>query len=223
MKNGKKPGLIADCWQKPQQEAFKQLIDAFITAPVLQHYDPDCKLHMETDASGTACAGILSQKWKDRWHPIAYFLRKFSGPELNYPIYDKELLAIILGFCQWRHYLEGAPEIKVWLNHQNLKQFMSQMMLNGHQVHWLLQLAPYDFTIHYCKGSLNLADGPLHQPDYLTEQEAVEETAVGKLMPSLANKLAIAATIRAGEQCQVKGRDPYAESLIRVLSLQAMT
>src|SRR5438045_931128 len=155
MKNGKKPGLIADCWQKPQQEAFEQLIDAFITAPVLWHYDPDRKLHMETDASGTACAGILSQKWKDRWHPIAYFSRKFSGPELNYPIYDKELLAIILGFHQWRHYLEGASEIEVWSDHQNLKQFMSQMMLNGHQARWLLQLAPYDFTIHYHKGSLS--------------------------------------------------------------------
>ena len=214
MKNGKKPGLIADCWQKPQQEAFEQLIDAFITAPVLWHYDPDRKLRMETDVSGTACVGILSQKWKDGWHPIAYFSRKFSGPELNYPIYDKELLAIILGFRQWRHYLEGASEIEVWSDHQNLKQFMSQTMLNGHQAHWLLQLAPYDFTIHYHKGSLNLADGPSCRPDYLAEQEAVKETAVGKLMPSLVNKLAIAATIRAGEQCQVKGHDPYAESLI---------
>src|SRR5438045_368596 len=100
MKNGKKPGLIANNWQKPQQEAFEQLIDAFITAPVLRHYDPDCKLRMETDASGTACVGILSQKWKDGWHPITYFSRKFSGPELNYPIYDKELLAIVLGFRQ---------------------------------------------------------------------------------------------------------------------------
>src|SRR5438876_3086322 len=223
MKNGKKPGLIANNWQKPQQEAFEQLIDAFITAPVLRHYDPDRKLRMETDASGTACAGILSQKWKDGWHPIAYFSRKFSGPELNYPIYDKELLAIILGFRQWRHYLEGASEIEVWSDHQNLKQFMSQTMLNGCQARWLLQLAPYDFTIHYRKGSLNLADGPSCRPDYLAEQEAVEETAVGKLMPSLVNKLATAATVRAGVQCQVKGHDPYAESLIRVLSLQATT
>src|SRR5438046_6880335 len=213
MKNGKKLGLIADEWQELQQEAFEQLIDAFITARVLRHYDPDCKLRMETDASGTACAGILSQKWKDGWHPIAYFLRKFSGPELNYPIYDKELLAIVLGFHQWRHYLEGASEIKVWLDHQNLKQFMSQTMLNGHQARWLLQLAPYDFTIHYHKGSLNPADGPSCWPDYLTEQEAVKETAVGKLRPSHANKHAITATIRSGEKCQVKGRDPYAESL----------
>src|SRR5438045_9027694 len=97
-------------------------------------------------------------------------------------------------------HLEGALEIEVWSDHQNLKQFMSQTMLNGRQAHWLLQLAPYDFTIHYRKGSLNPADGPSHQPDYLAEQEVVEETAVGKLMHSLANKLAIAATIRSGEQ-----------------------
>ena len=141
----------------------------------------------------------------------------------NYPIYDKELLAIVLGFHQWRHYLEGAPKIEVWSDHQNLKQFMSQMMLNGHQAHWLLQLAPYDFTIHYHKGSLNPADGPLHQPDYIVEQEAVEDTFTGKLMPSLVNKLANAAVLGVGEQCWVKGSDPYAESLIGVLSLQVTT
>ena len=73
------------------------------------------------DASGIAYAGILSQKWEDGWHPIAYFLRKFSGSELNYPIYDKELMAIIMSFRQWRHYLEGAPRIEVWLDHKNLK------------------------------------------------------------------------------------------------------
>ena len=96
MKKGKKPGLIANDWQSPQQEAFERLIDAFISAPVLRHYDPERKLRVEADASGTACAGILSQKWKDGWHPIAYFLRKFNGPELNYPIYNKKLMAIML-------------------------------------------------------------------------------------------------------------------------------
>ena len=51
------------------------------------------------------------------------------------------------------------------------------------------------------------------------EQEAIEDTSVGRLMPSLAGKLANAAALRAGEQCQVKGSDPYAEGLIRVLLL----
>jgi hypothetical protein len=44
-------------------------------------------------------------------------LKKFSGAELNYPVYDKELMAIDMSFRQWRHYLESAPEIEVWLNH----------------------------------------------------------------------------------------------------------
>ena len=150
MKNGRKPGLIANNWQAPHQEAFEQLIDAFISAPVLRHYNPDHRLCMETDASGSAYAGILSQQWKDRWHSIAYFSRKFSSPELNYSIYDKKLMAIVMSFRQWRHYLEGVPEIEVWSDHANLKQFMSQMVLNGCQACWLIQLAPYDFTIQYC-------------------------------------------------------------------------
>ena len=60
MKNGKKPGLIANKWQKREQEAFKQLINAFISAPVLYYYDLDRKLRIETDALGSAYAGILS-------------------------------------------------------------------------------------------------------------------------------------------------------------------
>ena len=104
---------------------------------------------MEMDASEVTCAGILSQLREDRWHPIAYFFKKFSGAELNYSIYDKELLAIVKSFRQWKHYLKGASEVEVWSDHQNLKQFMSQTTLNGRQVCWLLQLAPYNFTIHY--------------------------------------------------------------------------
>jgi hypothetical protein len=133
MKNGRKPGRIADDWQAPQREAFNKLIDAFISAPVLRHYDHRRKLRVETDASGAAYAGILSQKWEDGWHPIAYFSRKFNGPELNYPIYDKELMAIVMSFQQWRHYLEGSPEVEVWSDHENLKRFMSQTTLNGRQ------------------------------------------------------------------------------------------
>ena len=96
-------------------------------------------------------------------------------------------------------------------------------MLNSCQARWLLQLAPYDFTIHYRKGSLNLANSPLRRLDYLVEQEAIKQTTISNLMPLLINKLTTIATIRVGKQYQVKKRDPYVESLIRVLSLQATT
>ena len=56
---------------------------------------PTC---VEVDASSDACAGILSLKWEDGWYPIAYCSRKFSGAKVYYPIYDKELFAIVYAF-----------------------------------------------------------------------------------------------------------------------------
>jgi hypothetical protein len=38
---------------------------------------------------------IYSQKYKDKLYLVVYFSRKIISAELNYNIYDKELLAII--------------------------------------------------------------------------------------------------------------------------------
>ena len=51
----------------------------------------------------------------------------------------------------------------------------------------------------------------------------MKESSVGKLMPSLVNKLAITAVSETDEQCQIRKSDFYAESLIEVLSLQVIT
>ena len=52
---------------------------------------------------------------------MAYFLKRLNPTEYNYKIYDKELLAIIKCFKQWRPELEntGFP-IKVLSNYKNL-------------------------------------------------------------------------------------------------------
>ena len=45
--------------------------------------------------------------------------------ECNYDIYDKELLAIIRAFEEWRPELKGAAEqVQVITDHKNLKYFM---------------------------------------------------------------------------------------------------
>jgi pyoverdine/dityrosine biosynthesis protein Dit1 len=40
--------------------AFRRLIAAFQSAPLLQHFDPSKPIRLETDASDSAIAGILS-------------------------------------------------------------------------------------------------------------------------------------------------------------------
>ena len=37
----------------------------------------------------------LVQKYLNRWHPVIYYCYKITPPELNYNIYNKELLSII--------------------------------------------------------------------------------------------------------------------------------
>jgi len=54
---------------------------------------------VETDASDGVIGGVLSQRHQDGdWHPIAFFSKTMVAAELNYPIYDKEMLAIISSF-----------------------------------------------------------------------------------------------------------------------------
>ena len=82
-------------------------------------------IHIEVDTSSGTLIGILSLKWEDGWHLVVYCSRKFSGAKVYYLIYDKELFAIVRSFKEWRHYLKGAPRIKVWSDHENLSRFMA--------------------------------------------------------------------------------------------------
>jgi hypothetical protein len=44
--------------------------------------------------------------------------------ERNYEIHDTEMLAIIRGLEEWRHYLEGARHpVEIWTDHKNLEYF----------------------------------------------------------------------------------------------------
>ena len=67
-----------------------------ISAPILTVYNLNHECILETDVSDGAIGAYLTQKQPDgKPKTIAYFLRKMTGPELNYNIYDKELLAIV--------------------------------------------------------------------------------------------------------------------------------
>jgi len=82
--------------------AFNNLKQAFTSAPILTHWVPDTQLVMETDVSDYALTAILSIMTKDNEiHPVAFYSRTFSAPELNYDIHNKELLAIFEAFKIW--------------------------------------------------------------------------------------------------------------------------
>jgi len=48
----------------------------------------------------------LLQKYTDGvWYLVVYYSRKLTPPELNYDIYNKELLGIVAVFKEWKVFL----------------------------------------------------------------------------------------------------------------------
>lgn len=115
--------------------AFNKLKTAFGQAGVLAHFDADLETWLETDASDFVTAAILSQMGKDNvLRPVAFLSHKMSPAECNYEIYDKELLAIVKAFEEWRFELSGTEDpIHVLSDHQALQTFMTTKQLNRRQ------------------------------------------------------------------------------------------
>ena len=133
--------------------SFEALKKSFTSVNLLHHYDPTKQLILETDTSDYAIAGILSHEIDKKLGPVAFFSHKMLPAKLNYPIHDKEMLAIVLAFKGWRHYFKGAREtIRVYTDHRSLEYFMITKQLSQQQVRWSEFLADFDFNIIYRPG-----------------------------------------------------------------------
>ncbi len=94
-------GQLGSFLTSEARKAFTKLRQAVVEAPILNHFDQERHIRIETDASGYAIGGILSQLTSDdsgRWHPVAFFSRKMIPAETQYETHDGELLAIVEAF-----------------------------------------------------------------------------------------------------------------------------
>lgn len=145
-------------WQgdltEDELRAFRDLKDAFTTAPVLAYYSPEYRTTIEVDASDWASGGVLYQTNKaGERHPVAFFSAKHTPAECNYEIYDKELLAIVKAFEEWRPELQGCEEaVEVITDHKSLQYFATTKLLNQRQVRWSEFLNDFRFQITYRPG-----------------------------------------------------------------------
>ena len=155
----KGPGTFR--WNEAAQEAFEELKRRFISAPILKHFDPELQTVLETDASDFAIGAVLSQYHGSTLHPVAFFSKKLNAAERNYDVHDKELLAIVASFDEWRQYCEGSKfPVRVYTDHKNLEYFLTTKVLNQRQARWSEKLSAYNYNIMYRPGSKNgKADG----------------------------------------------------------------
>ena len=84
---------------------FKELKELFTAEPILKIYTLSLLTVVKIDILDFILGVYLIQKYPDRWYLIAYYSRKITPPELNYDIYNKELLGIVTALKEWRAFL----------------------------------------------------------------------------------------------------------------------
>ena len=147
-------------WTATKESAYQAIKKTFSIAPVLQHFDPDKECTVETDASNYVFAAVLSHPAHEgTLKPVAFMSCRHLPAECNYEIYDKELMAIVRAFEEWRPELKGSSEpINVISNHKNLEYFMSSKQLSRRQARWSEFLSRFNFKISYKPGPQCKAD-----------------------------------------------------------------
>ena len=157
-------------WTERHRTAFENIKTLIISKACLTTIDPTLmpqyKIYVTTDASDTGSGAVLSfGPTYELSKPVAYDSRAFKGAELNYPVHEKELLAIIRALAKWRTDLLGYT-FQVWTDHRTLEHFGTQRDLSRRQARWMEFMSQYDATIHYLPGEKNCAADALSRlPD----------------------------------------------------------
>jgi hypothetical protein len=145
----------------------------------IDHDNPgDNHIFVTCDASDYATGAVLS--WGPTWktaRPVAFDSTQLRGAELNYPVHEKELLAIIRALKKWRLDLLGM-HVNVFTDHRTLQNFATQRDLSRRQARWAEYMSQYDVSIEYIKGEENSAADALSRR---AEEIPVEELSAAIL------------------------------------------
>ena len=149
-------GHAAFVWTRIHQESFDRLKLAVASAPVLARADTRLPFVVMTDASDYGVGAVLQQDRGAGMQPVCFLSHKLSSAERNYPVHERELLAIIIALRTWRHYLQDARyQVVVQTDHQALRFFQDQPKRSPRQVRWQAFLSDYNVQIEYVKGEEN--------------------------------------------------------------------
>ncbi len=164
-------------WTTACAQAFQKLKDALLSSPVLRYFTYGKEHKLETDASDGVIAAIMSERDEDSdlWHPVAFFSKTMAPAECNYPIHDKEMLAIVRAFEEWQSELiSHDSKVPVYSDHRALEYFMTTKQLSARQVRWAEFLSQFHFEIAFRAGKQNeKADALTRREQDVKAQEAV--------------------------------------------------
>lgn len=148
-------------WSDALKEDFNLVKHAIVHAPVLQFADFSKPFHIATDASNTGVGGVLYQPDAPGGditphNIVSICSKKLQASQLNYPVYKKELWAIVYCLRQFHTYVWGRGDLIIFTDHKPLSYLLDQKELGVALQQWLDCILDYRFIIHYRPGILNV-------------------------------------------------------------------
>ena len=138
-------------WNRQRQEAFEDIRQKLISAPVLAYPLREGLFVLDTDASGTGIGAALSQIQEGVERPIAYASKTLNRAQRAYCTTRRECLAVVEFVKHFRQYLYGR-RFRVRTDHASLKWLTNFKDAEGMYARWISLLETYDFEIEHRPG-----------------------------------------------------------------------
>ncbi|POM73341.1 Pol protein [Phytophthora palmivora] len=158
-------------WEQQHQDAFDSIKASLQQAPVLAL--PDENKSFRKDDEGHE-------------RVISFQSRQLKAAERNYPVHDKELLAMKYALVKFRVHLLGTRPFVIYTDLASLRTATNSPHLSQRMARWLSFFPDYNFRVEYKPGKLNvLADALSRRPGY-------ELAHVSRVTTDLYNRIRLA-------------------------------
>ncbi|GMG15770.1 unnamed protein product [Phytophthora fragariaefolia] len=150
------------------QQTFEPIKLRLQSAQILALPDDDRPFIVVYDVLDFAigCA-LLQVDAEGREWVIPFQSRQIMAAEKNYPVHDKEHLAMKYALVKCRAHLLGRKPFVVYTDHASLRTATTSPHLSQRMARWLSVLTEYNFTVDLKLGKQNvLVDALPRRPDY---------------------------------------------------------
>ena len=127
---------------------------------------------------------------------IAYTSRQLRKHEVNYPMHDLELAAVVHALKAWRHYLLGNV-CNIYTDHKSLKYIFTQPKSNMRQRRWLELIKDYNLQVHYHPGKANVVVDALSRKSHCHSLIESDVHLSKLLHPAVLHNITVSCTLQS--------------------------
>ena len=155
---------------------INKLKELFMVQPIRAYPDYSSKepFILDTDFSGIAAGGILSQVQGGREKFIGCFSKSMDAAQRQYPAHKGELLAVILGLRKFEHILR-ARKFLIRTDSSAITFLQGLKEARGIFARWLVYLSSFDFDIMHRPGKVNTAADALSRTEMPQDEQDIED------------------------------------------------